>query len=88
MVGFFFLHASTLDLILFQNDLLISFDSTCLGWPAAGLRFKDGVDTGPILQKLIKASQRHKTFDVYTHETMPAKWHFVSRLVYWCGATI
>ncbi|MBW0538224.1 hypothetical protein O181_077939 [Austropuccinia psidii MF-1] len=48
------------------------------GWPSAGLRFPDGVDTKPILDKLLEAEKNHAGFRVYTHETMPPRWHFTN----------
>ncbi|CAH7685157.1 antigen [Phakopsora pachyrhizi] len=49
------------------------------GWPLVGLRFEDGLDTRPILSKLLKSLTLKKfkgTFNVYTNETMPNRYHF------------
>ncbi|EGG12682.1 uncharacterized protein MELLADRAFT_46368 [Melampsora larici-populina 98AG31] len=46
------------------------------GWPAAGLRFKEGYDLESVLKQLDKSSQHSESFKVYTHETMPDRWHF------------
>ncbi|KAI7960948.1 hypothetical protein MJO28_001437 [Puccinia striiformis f. sp. tritici] len=46
------------------------------GWPAAGLRFAPEVNTAPILARLIEQSKVSPGFDVYTHKTMPERWHF------------
>lgn len=48
------------------------------GWPAAGLRFPAGVDTKPILDKLLEKSTSLPGFEVYTHHTMPKRWHFTN----------
>lgn len=47
------------------------------GWPSAGLRFEDGVDTDRVLASLEEKARKGDGFDVYTHETMPSRWHFV-----------
>ncbi|KAK6907832.1 hypothetical protein I203_101833 [Kwoniella mangroviensis CBS 8507] len=47
------------------------------GWPSVGLRFKEGVDTQYYLDILLEAAKSSNgTFAVYTHETMPERWHF------------
>jgi predicted AlkP superfamily pyrophosphatase or phosphodiesterase len=47
------------------------------GWPAMGLRFKESANASHYLQVLQKvASKNQDKFDVYTHETMPTRYHF------------
>lgn len=46
------------------------------GWPAAGLRFKEGYDLESVVKQLEKSSQDSNSFQVYTHQTMPERWHF------------
>ncbi|WVQ96932.1 hypothetical protein IAU59_004040 [Kwoniella sp. CBS 9459] len=47
------------------------------GWPSVGLRFKEGTDVDIYHQILLDAADRsNDTFAVYTHETMPERWHF------------
>ncbi|KAK8865583.1 hypothetical protein IAR55_000727 [Kwoniella newhampshirensis] len=47
------------------------------GWPSVGLRFKHGADVDLYLIKLLEAADKSNgTFAVYTHETMPERWHF------------
>lgn len=47
------------------------------GWPLRGLRLKNPDRDVPILHKqLLKAAQQSQTFDVYTLDTMPARYHF------------
>ncbi|WWC60675.1 uncharacterized protein I303_103250 [Kwoniella dejecticola CBS 10117] len=47
------------------------------GWPSVGLRFKAGTDTEYYLNILLEAAeQSNGTFAVYTHDTMPDRWHF------------
>ncbi|EMD40100.1 hypothetical protein CERSUDRAFT_122188 [Gelatoporia subvermispora B] len=47
------------------------------GWPSMGLRFKEGVDVDYYLQILQEsANASNGKFDVYTHETMPQRYHF------------
>ncbi|KAA1098394.1 hypothetical protein PGT21_034593 [Puccinia graminis f. sp. tritici] len=48
------------------------------GWPAAGLRFLPEVDTRPILERLIEQSKILPGFEVYTHQTMPQRWHYTA----------
>ncbi|KAF7422741.1 hypothetical protein PC9H_010898 [Pleurotus ostreatus] len=47
------------------------------GWPSMGLRFRPQANETHYLQTLIQASEAngHK-FDVYTHKTMPKRYHF------------
>ncbi|WVF71028.1 hypothetical protein IAT40_005825 [Kwoniella sp. CBS 6097] len=47
------------------------------GWPSVGLRLKEGIDVDHYLDILLKAAEASDgTFAVYTHETMPERWHF------------
>lgn len=47
------------------------------GWPLRGLRLKDPARDVPILYgQLSKAAEEAGTFDVYTLETMPERYHF------------
>lgn len=49
---------------------------SCPGWPSVGLRFKEGTNTTQYLELLEAAASRQSGFGVYTHETMPERWHF------------
>lgn len=47
------------------------------GWPALGIRFREGTNETLYLERLHKASEQHpEQFEVFTHETMPRRWHF------------
>ncbi|ORX35480.1 alkaline-phosphatase-like protein [Kockovaella imperatae] len=47
------------------------------GWPSAGLRFKEGTDTGPLLENLQNAAIASQgSFTVHTRETMPERWSY------------
>lgn len=47
------------------------------GWPAMGLRFAPTANVSHNLDLLRSAAAASKgTFDVYTHETMPQRYHF------------
>ncbi|KAI1794902.1 Phosphodiest-domain-containing protein [Ganoderma leucocontextum] len=47
------------------------------GWPAMGLRFDTPENADKYLRVLRNASHLSGgKFDVYTHDTMPARWHF------------
>lgn len=47
------------------------------GWPAMGLRFQPGSNESHYLRVLEDAAENSEGgFDVYTHETMPQRWHF------------
>ncbi|KAK5102088.1 hypothetical protein LTS08_004548 [Lithohypha guttulata] len=47
------------------------------GWPLRGLRLKNPDHDVPVLYKqLSDAAEKHGTFDVYTRETMPERYHF------------
>lgn len=67
--------------LIFMDDILGSDGLKMIehedGWPSMGLRFRPEANSSYYLQKLIQASETngHK-FDVYTHETMPERYHF------------
>ncbi|KAF5382470.1 hypothetical protein D9615_002739 [Tricholomella constricta] len=47
------------------------------GWPAMGLRFRESANVSHYLNMLLNASDANpEKFDVYTHETMPQRYHF------------
>ncbi|KAJ7600864.1 Phosphodiest-domain-containing protein [Mycena floridula] len=47
------------------------------GWPAMGLRFRVTANSSHLLELLLDASDKNpEKFDVYTHETMPERYHF------------
>ncbi|KAI0826795.1 Phosphodiest-domain-containing protein [Trametes gibbosa] len=47
------------------------------GWPAMGLRFRSKEDEARNLKVLLEAAAMSGgKFDVYTHDTMPERWHF------------
>jgi len=47
------------------------------GWPAMGLRFHPSANASYYLEVLLKAADKNpEKFDVYTHETMPERYHF------------
>ncbi|KAF9454872.1 Phosphodiest-domain-containing protein [Macrolepiota fuliginosa MF-IS2] len=47
------------------------------GWPAMGIRFREGTNESLYLERLYKGVEEHSDkFDVFTHETMPRRWHF------------
>jgi hypothetical protein len=48
----------------------------CPGWPLVGLHFKEGTNSTKYLELLEAAVSRQPGFGVYTHETMPKRWHF------------
>ncbi|KAK5958307.1 hypothetical protein OHC33_000149 [Knufia fluminis] len=49
------------------------------GWPLRGLRLKDPERDVPVLYKqLSKAAEEHGTFEVYTLDTMPERYHFTN----------
>ncbi|KAK4052450.1 hypothetical protein OIV83_002252 [Microbotryomycetes sp. JL201] len=67
--------------LVFLDDILgkEGFEgiATNEGWPSAGLRFKDHIDSDLMLAKLVNASsQPNSGFRVFTHDTMPQEWHF------------
>jgi len=47
------------------------------GWPSMGIRFAPSVDSAKYLEILLDAAKANpEKFDVYTHETMPKRYHF------------
>ena len=47
------------------------------GWPCVGLRFHSQANTTRHLQVLLEASyENSEKFAVYTHDTMPERYHF------------
>ncbi len=57
--------------------LYISSDTHNEGWPSVGIRFKPETNTSHYLNVLTEAAAASGgKFDVYTHDTMPERWHF------------
>ncbi|KAJ7625296.1 alkaline-phosphatase-like protein [Mycena polygramma] len=49
------------------------------GWPAMGLRFSSSANVSHNLELLLTAAAASNgKFDVYTHDTMPARYHFTN----------
>jgi predicted AlkP superfamily pyrophosphatase or phosphodiesterase len=49
------------------------------GWPSMGLRFHANANVSRHLEVLLEASDRNpEKFDVYTHDTMPERYHFAA----------
>lgn len=46
------------------------------GWPSFGLRFKDQSPVDKHYETLKAAAAANRSFAVYTHDTMPERWHF------------
>ena len=47
------------------------------GWPSMGLRFSPEANTTAYLNVLLEAAEKNREkFDVYTHETMPKRYHY------------
>jgi predicted AlkP superfamily pyrophosphatase or phosphodiesterase len=47
------------------------------GWPALGIRFREGTNESLYLSRLYEAAEQYPDqLEVYTHETMPRRWHF------------
>lgn len=47
------------------------------GWPSMGLRFSPEADTTAYLNLLLEAAKNNsEKFDVYTHDTMPKRYHY------------
>ena len=47
------------------------------GWPSMGLRFSPKANSTAYLNILLEAAKNNsEKFDVYTHETMPERYHF------------
>lgn len=51
-----------------------------VGWPSKGLRFRPSANVSYYLSRLQAAAKDPNVgkgkFDVYTHDTMPARYHF------------
>ncbi|KDR82590.1 hypothetical protein GALMADRAFT_1347468 [Galerina marginata CBS 339.88] len=51
------------------------------GWPSMGLRFHRDTNVSKHLDELRRASDKHpEKFEVYTHETMPERYHFANNV--------
>ncbi|KAI0076312.1 Phosphodiest-domain-containing protein [Panus rudis PR-1116 ss-1] len=49
------------------------------GWPSMGIRFSEKANASHYLEVLLKAAKESGgKFDVYTHETMPERYHFAN----------
>jgi predicted AlkP superfamily pyrophosphatase or phosphodiesterase len=73
--------ATTSNTRLVQLDDLIdlSLVDHIDGWPLRGLRLKDPARDVPILyEQLLKESEKSQSFDVYTLDTMPERYHFTN----------
>jgi len=68
---------STQRLIQLDDMMDMSLIDHIDGWPLRGLRLKNPERDVPILyQQLSKEAEKAGTFDVYTPETMPERYHF------------
>ena len=68
---------STKRLVQLDDLIDISLVDHIDGWPLRGLRLKDPDRDVPILYKqLLEESEKSASFDVYTRETMPERYHF------------
>ena len=66
---------------IFMDDILGEEGMAAIehsdGWPSMGLRFKPQSNATKFLDALLAASARNpEKFDVYTHDTMPERYHF------------
>ncbi|KAF8139188.1 alkaline-phosphatase-like protein [Mycena galopus ATCC 62051] len=66
---------------IYMDDILGAAGYAALehedGWPAMGLRFAPTANVSHYLEVLLKAAEESGgTFEVYTHETMPERYHF------------
>jgi len=66
---------------IYMDDILTKDDWKHVthrdGWPCMGLRFSSDESRDSILDKLQEAADAHPDqFSVYTHQTMPDKYHF------------
>lgn len=51
------------------------------GWPSMGLRFSPEANSTAYLNLLLEAAKNNsEKFDVYTHETMPERYHYANSL--------
>jgi hypothetical protein len=56
---------------------MLRLTATDAGWPSMGLRFYPGTNTSHYLDVLLDAADANGgKFEVYTHETMPERYHF------------
>ncbi|KAI0696269.1 Phosphodiest-domain-containing protein [Cytidiella melzeri] len=66
--------------LLYMDDLLgdgFQMIDHSDGWPSVGLRFKPDTNTSYYLNKLSEAAaDSGGKFEVFTHDTMPERWHF------------
>ncbi|KAJ7274265.1 alkaline-phosphatase-like protein [Mycena rebaudengoi] len=67
--------------LIYMDDVLGADGLVALahtdGWPAMGMRFVPGANVSHHVEVLRSAAAaRPGTFEVYTHETMPERWHF------------
>jgi predicted AlkP superfamily pyrophosphatase or phosphodiesterase len=47
------------------------------GWPAMGIRFREGTNETLYHERLYRASANNAgQFEIFTHKTMPRRWHF------------
>ena len=70
---------STTRLIQLDDLIDMSLVDHIDGWPLRGLRLKDPERDVPILyQKLLGVAEETGTFDVYTLDTMPTRYHFTN----------
>ncbi|RMZ86580.1 hypothetical protein DV736_g6195, partial [Chaetothyriales sp. CBS 134916] len=70
---------STNRLIQLDNIIDLSLVNHIDGWPLRGLRLKKPErDLDPLYTQLLLEANKTGTFDVYTRETMPARYHFTN----------
>ena len=63
--------------ILSIREKRSNFDLYILGWPSVGLRFRPTTNVTRNLEVLLRAVDKNpEKFDVFTHETMPKRYHF------------
>lgn len=68
---------------VYMDDILgaegISAISHEDGWPSMGLRFHPHANVSKHLEDLLRAADENpEKFDVYTHDTMPERYHFAN----------
>ena len=68
------------DRLVQLDDLIdLSLVSHIDGWPLRGLRLKNEADLESMYKSLLEASHKSKdAFEVYTHDTMPERYHFTA----------
>jgi predicted AlkP superfamily pyrophosphatase or phosphodiesterase len=73
-------HEDGMLLFSFAAQLDHSTPFTCdfaIGWPSMGLRFHPKANASHYLSVLLSSAQKNaEKFDVYTHDTMPQRYHF------------